>query len=487
MATSQFISALGTAQGKVLGFIGGMASLGGIVDGVQKQIEKGAALEVMHKRTDASVGDLVRLQAGFKAVGLSADDVSPSVSFMQRALGGVNEMGESTKDIFYRLGLDLGNLKHTGAAEAMQTILSKLNGLNQNDAAKAASSIFGRMGGGNLLVAARSMDDFQKAMAGAAEKAAEMERVAATFHKISVLLVAVKDGVGNLFLGLAEGIAPWLKIALEGIKKMEASFLRIGRFAGQIFSGVAEAFKEGKITELIQLSLAAGIEFGINLVTGTLGSSSFWKGIWDVMMGNFVTTFTGMLLLVASIGTVLIAAFDTAFQKLYEWIGKTPKLGAALGLDNYKGKSFGENFQNRKKEGAEGQSVINDLMTSGISQYLNGFKEIGTAVAGANKGGGPAQSALANFFNGLVARAPGLTQEPAGDGTKKTELPTMEQKYKPDHTSFEKMGFVMGGGGNPMKRSEDLLGQILGTLRGHGGQFNAGGGSSLDAALANAV
>ena len=38
--------------------------------------------------------------------------------------------------------------------------------------------------------------------------------------------------------------------------------------------------------------------------------------------------------------------------------------------------------------------------------------------------------------------------------------------YKTEHTSLEKMGFVMGGSSSPMKRSEDLLGQILGAIKG---------------------
>jgi hypothetical protein len=461
MATGQFISTLATAQGKVQAFVGGMLSLGAIVEGVQAQIEKGASLEVLHKRTDASVSDLVKMQAGFKAVGLSADDVAPSVSFMQRALGGVNEMGESTKDIFYRLGLNLGNLKHSGAAEAMQTILGKLGQLNQNDAAKAASSIFGRMGGANLLVAARSMDDFQHAMGAAAQKAAEMERAAATFQKIQVLLISIKDGVGNLFLGLAEGIAPFLKIALEGIKSMEASFLRIGKFAGQIFSGVAEAFKEGKITELLQLSFAAGVEYFTNLLAGTIGSAAFWQGIWEVMAGSFTSAFAEILMVAASIGSVLTAAFDTAFQKLYEWMGKIPKVGKMLGLENYHAQSFGENFIQRKNEAAGGMSVLNEMQGWGLGKIAAGNSKIGGAVMDASKNaGGPAQAALENFFNGLVKRAPQLMAEKSTGSAPKLELPATENKYKPEFTAFEKMGFVMGGGNSLMKRSEDLLAQI---------------------------
>ena len=457
MATGNFISALGAAEGKVKGFIGGLVGMGAIIAGVEKAFEKGAGLWELHERTGESTEDLYRLQKGFKAVGLQADDVRPAIFYMQRALGGVNEMGQDTSSIFHQLGLNMGRLKNTGAAAAMNTILGKIGQLNKNDAVKASASIFGRQEAGNMLVAARSMTEFQKAVRDSGPEAAVFAKIAKTFHEIEILATSVKDKFGNLFVGVAEGIAPLLKQGLEWLKKMEGGLLKFGQSVGHLFAGVAEAFKEGKMTELLELSFAAGVEFLVNLVTGTLGSGDFWVGIFEQMVGGFITQWAVILKVVTNIGTLLAAAFDYAFQKLYEGIGHIPKLGKMLGLEGYKGGTFAENYANRKKEGEGGQSVLNDMMGKGIGLSVDGAGKIKDSVAGAfANSGGQAQDKLKGFFAGLVSRAPKIIKgaDKGGEGDEKLDKGA---KYKSESTQLEKMGFVMGGASNPLKRSEDLL------------------------------
>jgi hypothetical protein len=168
-----------------------------------------------------------------------------------------------------------------------------------------------------------------------------------------------------------------------------------------------------------------------------------------------------------------MAAFDTAFQKLYEWIGKTPKLGKMLGLDGFKASSFNENFAARKKQGAEGMGVVDDMMKYGTGMEIAGFKKLAGSVKDALKNaGGPQQTALENFFSGLTKRAPKLSPESGSKGGPVDEdLMNQEKHYKPEFTSLEKMGFVMGGANNPMldyakrtasaaERSLAFLGQI---------------------------
>src|ERR1039458_5169880 len=103
LMTGGFLSNIAGAESKVMGFIGSMVSLGSVTEGVMHAIETGTALEHLHKRTGESVGSLVKLQSGFKAAGLSAEDVGPTLFFLQKSLGGINEFGEGTALTFNRM------------------------------------------------------------------------------------------------------------------------------------------------------------------------------------------------------------------------------------------------------------------------------------------------------------------------------------------------------------------------------------------------
>src|SRR5690349_13472978 len=85
MASGGFLSSLGSANASLKSFIGGIISFGAITEGVMKVIDKGTELEHLSKRTGQTVEDLYALQKGFKAAGLSADDVSPTLFLMQKA------------------------------------------------------------------------------------------------------------------------------------------------------------------------------------------------------------------------------------------------------------------------------------------------------------------------------------------------------------------------------------------------------------------
>src|ERR1035438_9398376 len=185
--------------------------------------EQGAALEHLHKRTGETVAHLYMLQKGFQAAGVEAGDVGPMLFQMQKALGGVNELGQRTDVVFQRLGLSVKGLKQKGGADAMQDILRKIGKLNQSDAAKAASGIFGRSGAGNAIQLSHSIDEFSEAMKRAATQAYVFDRMAATFAAIERAVQRVKNILGPIFAGIGEGIGPALKKALDWVNKIDLS------------------------------------------------------------------------------------------------------------------------------------------------------------------------------------------------------------------------------------------------------------------------
>jgi hypothetical protein len=88
-----------------------------------------------------SVSELYQLQRGFAAAGLSASDLPTALFMMQKSLGGVNELGERSEDIFQRLHLSLSQLKTMSAPDQFNAVLNSISKLGQSDAAKAASGI----------------------------------------------------------------------------------------------------------------------------------------------------------------------------------------------------------------------------------------------------------------------------------------------------------------------------------------------------------
>ncbi len=177
--------------------IGGLVSAGEmarkVFDGVFAQIEKGAALEKLSRHTGESVGALYDLQKAFRACGESADEVEPMMIRMQKALGGVNEMGESTKDVFGRMGLSISQLGAGGGVQALVQILDRLSKMSQTGAMATVGGIFGRMGAVQAVALSRSMGDFQEAFSGAAAQGANFARVAAVFEKIELLIGRLKE------------------------------------------------------------------------------------------------------------------------------------------------------------------------------------------------------------------------------------------------------------------------------------------------------
>jgi hypothetical protein len=484
MATSQFIGAIGKASNVVMGLIGTFVSFGAITDGIMDSIGKGAALENLHRRTGAAVSDIYQLEQGFKAAGLSGDDVSGTLFNMEKSLGGVNEMGESTPDIFRKMGLSIQELKKQNAPQQINSIITALGKLGTSDAANAASGIFGRMNAGNIIQLSHSTKDFGAAMADAAEEAQNWQRIAPLFNDVSSAMAKIKEIGEGFFAGIAEGIAPALEAGLKWLESFKSGITAIGQGIGKIFTGITEAFREGKIGELLNLTFAASVEFLTNMIINTLGSGSFWSGIFNVMVGSFVTAFAKVLEILASIGQVLTASLDTAFQKFYEAIGKT-KIGAALGISGYKAETFSQNLDDEKKRDAGGMEAVKAIEGMGQSFFGLGAKELNQVIkTSLANSGGAEQDKLKNFWTGLMAKVPALAKSadttPGGG-----DLSTEKYTYKPDFTAFEKMGFVSGGASNPAteyaRRTADGVQKMCGLMETTVNLLSGAGGTNQNA------
>jgi len=181
LKTSEFLSNLGISAEKVLSFEGVMEGLKFMAEGTWKAIEQGASLEALHKRTGESVADLFKLQNGFEAAGLDSGALGDSVMHLQRALGGINEMGERTPDIFRLMGLNIRSLRQENATQQFLDITAALGKLGPASAAAASAGIFGRGAYSNIIQLSNSTHEFAEGMAGPIKDARIWERDSAAF------------------------------------------------------------------------------------------------------------------------------------------------------------------------------------------------------------------------------------------------------------------------------------------------------------------
>ena len=434
LATGGFLRAIEEASTSVKGFVGGLLGIEAITERVKQAIEKGAGLEALHKRTGESVSSLYELQEGFKAAGLSGDDVAGTLMHMQRAIGGVNEMGERTPDIFRRLGLNIETLQQENAPQQINQIVSALRQLNTTGAASAATSIFGRMDASNILQIVNSTKEFGEGMEHATAEARNWQRVSAAFEALEVSMRQLKNLSSGFFAGLAEGLVPALQRGLNTLQAWEGTLINMGQSIGRFAGALIEAFREGKITELIGLSLKTGFEIGFAALPGLIEKVGYL----------LLKTFESPL-------TFLQAGFTWLEEKVMEWMGKMfaaleklpggKKLfGGMQGLKGMEADSFKDIYADRQEAGVKffsdkiGLGTIND--------------DADARLADAKKQMGKIAQPWLDMTNGLANRG-GANALPASAQTNKpgqgAALEQSKSNYKFEGTSLEKMGFVMGG------------------------------------------
>ena len=462
LATGGFLSPLNSTMSRLTGFIGGMVSLGAITEGVMSAIERGAALEHLSKRTNTSVADLFKLQKGFKAVGMDADAVGPILFKMQKALGGVNEFGVDTRSIFHRMGLEIETLKKMSAPQQLAAIAGALGKLNTTSAASAAGGIFGREGAGQMVQLSHSTGEFAEAMRKAARDADNMQRNAAGFARLQRGLDEIKGNVQNLFSGIAEGLAPGIQSIEDLLNGMDLS--QLGEKIGKVFGAFVEAFREGKLTELLVLSFTTGNE----------AWRAMLPGIFETIGYGLLKAFeTPLIYLQAGMEYAIESACNKfATNKYFKAFLQAAAPGAAsvLGAIGDTGKpDWQKTLNDRKDSGLEiGMVKLDDIKNQANSDLQAGLakmKAIGAPLMG--------------MIDGLDATArKRLKGGAAGAGGKNADsLEAASNHYKPEATSLEKMGFVMGGGSSPIlelnrrtatgvEKTVTLLGKISGQLSG---------------------
>jgi hypothetical protein len=436
LTTGGFLGALDKTLGKVAAFTGGLTAM---AQPLIAAIERGGELNDLSARTGESVDSLYRLQEAFKVVGISTEALPGMINRFNKSLSGVGEMGENTKEAFAALGLSVDDLKKLDAPGQIGAVVKQLGKLDKTSAMDVASRIFGREGAGNIMQISRDAAAFNQTMKDSAREAAVFKRNAEAFDKLGDTITRVKGQLSGMFAGIAEGVVPAIQMIADALSKID--LVSIGQEIGKVLTAFTQAFREGTLIDLIAEVIKTGLKIG-------------WGSLFTIVPAIF-----------AKIGYALLKVFETpllyfqsglewAIQKAMQGIGKIPGIGKATGLSGFQAEDFGSIYAQRKEEGLKfnvgfgefGMSDIKDSSNQFMAEGLRNIKAI--------------SQPLMSMFDGLVSRAP------KGEQARKrekpgSEPPLLDQKYKFESTAFEKMGFVMGGQGNPMKRTEDLLQLIV--------------------------
>jgi hypothetical protein len=381
---SNFLRTLGMASGQVLSFAAVMEGVSRIAGATWAQIERGGALSDLSARTGESVRGLYQLEEALKVAGLGAGSLAPMLGQLQQAMSGIDMRGERTEKVFWALGLDLEQLRKAGAVEQFEALAGALGQLDKTSAAGVAAKLFGREGGGAFLQVARDMAGFREALAASAQTAALFEERARAFDRIGDTLTIIKSRVGGLFAGIAEGAAPALQAILDFVNGLD--FEGIGQRIGGILTAITQAFREGRVSELIAVSIHAGLVAG-------------FKALPDLVIAGFAK------------------ALENKYVKMV--IGATSPLALA-GLELYKGPGLS----------------WSEISKGALASMLDDLGEAGA----------PLQKLIDELVQNAGAPRPAVSGAKLGRSLSGL-LQSEGKGYKPEFTEIEKLGFVFTGGG----------------------------------------
>jgi len=250
-----------------------------------------------------------------------------------------------------------------------------------------------------------------------------------TFDNIENKLGEIKEKFSGLFVGLAAGLGPSLENILQMLNQIDLS--KIGAGISIAISGLIEAFREGKLGDLIGDSLKLGFDSLLAYAPGVFEQIGFY------LIKAFETP-------LEYIQAGMTYALEYAIHKV---INNPVLLGLLTGLNP----AAAAGIQAIGDTGApDWKQILADEKNSGL-QF-----DLGSGIFGPSDMASDARSRIAQKTKELNGRWNALAQRyedfasraPHPDGAppppKDTGLAGLG--YTAQHTALEKLGFVLRGG-----------------------------------------
>jgi hypothetical protein len=395
----------------------------------------------------------------------------------------VNEFGQDTRNVFFKMALDIEALKRMDAQSQFTMIAAALARMNQSAGASAAGMIFGREGAQQMMQLAASTNDFATAIGRSAQDAQTWQRVSDSFEKFEIKMRALKEEAGVFFADIAGKLMPL--------------FDKAGAFA----MALRNAFEGGHLGELLALSIRVGLDDAVPYVEAF--AKALGAALLDVIkhVGPAIAEIIGGSI-DADIADSpkMIAGLLKARKAQSDYSAAMQGVQAAKDVGD---KAGAEQMQKQADEARQRLAAANQGLSDLSKAHEATTDAIINDALGKMAGMNPMQAYLDNYnvqpnnspsavldrlrfkrqlelagidWDAVVGGQAGGAGGAGGTGGGNL---LMKGSYKPEFTALEKMGFVMGGAGNPLvdltrsqlsesRRQTSLLTTISSMLGGSG-------------------
>jgi hypothetical protein len=205
-----------------------MAGLSAVFDGMKNALDMGGKFSDLSASTGASVSELVLLTKAFENNGLAADAVGPMIARFQKALGGLNEDGQSTTSVLEKLGINTLALGRMSVAAQFQELSRAFSAIEDPALrTRRAMELFGRSGA-QMLTLFRDPEAFSRAAAEIGSMGDVLEDNATKFDSMSDAITTIGQKMDQFFVGAMSALQQ--SNALEDAAKTD--FTPTGQSAG---------------------------------------------------------------------------------------------------------------------------------------------------------------------------------------------------------------------------------------------------------------
>lgn len=195
--------ALQAGFGGIVSVFGQIAAVGA---GLKSALDLGGKMSDLAAASGATAGEMLVFRQAVVNAGLGAESAGVVVARLQKAIGGINEDGQSTSDVFTKLGINLQSLSGMDLTQQMQTLSSAFARIDDPaQRAALAIEIFGRSGA-QLLPLFRDSTAFSTASQQVGGLADTMDAASSKFDTLSDALGAMGVKSDQFFSAMANAM-----------------------------------------------------------------------------------------------------------------------------------------------------------------------------------------------------------------------------------------------------------------------------------------
>lgn len=322
------VKALGSTLTRAILPLAGVGSVAGIGAGIRNIIGLGAQMDHLRAQTGANVAGLLTLRQAFSDSGVEASTVGKTINDLQRRLTEASRGTGESRRALRGMNLEVRDLQSLSPEQQFEILSERLAGIeNPAERTAAAIALFGKSGAELIPVLATGLDDARRALGRMPEV---LQRNATEFERIDTLIGRIPNKSRQLFAGLGDQLAGYLRGPLERLNEIDLTGM--GQRIGAYISLGLDSIRDGTFGQFISLGIRAGFEIGMERVQA--GAPEWFKAF----AGH---AFSAIATLGIEISKLLIEAFSTpiaALASAFQWVWDHASNGAkrmALRLQNF--------------------------------------------------------------------------------------------------------------------------------------------------------